>query len=151
MVKSLFFLKKLLRLGLQKLLMKLDALRCVCPEREAMGSDQNMMSTTTCERFQPVASFARGCVTSFRQNWFWMVGMFWASDVRDHSRRLPTFALLHLQCKRIFIHSCECIRRHTLNVFLTTSTQNFLVWGSVFKSFVSLGLLNGLIAWPLRK
>ena len=51
---------------------------------------ENLTSSTTCERFQPVANFASNCLTSLRQNFSWVVGLF--EQVTDYSRKLPTFA-----------------------------------------------------------
>ena len=61
-------------------------------QRKAMRSDQNLTSSTTCESFQRVVIFVSGCLTSRRQNCWWMVGLFWASDVSDRWQRLTTFA-----------------------------------------------------------
>ena len=44
-------------------------------------------SLTICEKLQPVGIFASN---SLIQNCWWMVNLFWESDVSDHSSRLPT-------------------------------------------------------------
>ena len=56
-------------------------------------SNQNLTSSTTCERFQPVTNFATGCLTLLRQNCSWMVGLSWASYKRGHARTLKKLTL----------------------------------------------------------
>ena len=66
-------------------------------------SNQNLTSWIPRKRFQPVANFASGCLTSIRQNCFWIAGSIWESDVSDHSWKLPIFAS-HLSYNRLHRH-----------------------------------------------
>ena len=53
-------------------------------------SNQNLTILTICKKFQPTANFLNDCLPSLTQNYCWMFGLFWASDISNHLQRLPT-------------------------------------------------------------
>ena len=90
------------------------------------GSNQNVTSSTTCKRLQAVPYFARGCLTSLRQNCVWMVDLIWASDVE--TTRKGCQLSLRVRCKRtlsvmqLFAEKVQC-KSKTIFVMCTLSLR----------------------------